>query len=83
MTKAPAPRSWYIALLLAVFLGWFGLDRFYIGRYKAGWLKLITLGGLGIWYLLDIILIASEYRKDRWYRPLVHVWRPSAQSGVK
>ncbi|MCX5996329.1 MAG: TM2 domain-containing protein [Chloroflexi bacterium] len=72
----PAPRSWYVALLLAIFLGWFGLDRFYIGRYKAGWLKLLTLGGLGIWWLLDIILIAAEYRKDRWYRPLVHSWNP-------
>lgn len=76
MTKMPAPRSWYVALLLAIFLGWFGLDRFYIGRYKAGWLKLLTLGGLGIWWLLDIILIAAEYRKDRWYRPLVHSWNP-------
>ena len=76
MTKMPAPRSLYVALLLAVFLGCFGLDRFYIGRYKAGWLKLLTFGGLGIWWLLDIILIASEYRKDRWYRPLVHSWDP-------
>ncbi len=82
MSKAPAPRSWYIALLLAFFLGWFGADRFYIGRYKAGWLKLVTLGGLGVWWLLDIVLIASEYRKDRWYRPLVHAWNPSKQSAV-
>jgi TM2 domain-containing membrane protein YozV len=82
MSKPPAPRSWYIALLLAFFLGWFGLDRFYIGRYKAGWLKLATLGGLGVWWLLDIILIASEYRKDRWYRPLVHEWFPKQQSGA-
>lgn len=74
--KMPPPRSWYIALLLAIFLGWFGADRFYIHRYKGAWLKLLTLGGLGIWWLSDIILIAAEYRKDRWYRPLVHEWCP-------
>ncbi len=72
----PPPRSWYIALLLSIFLGWFGADRFYICRPKGAWMKLCTFGGLGIWWLSDIILIAAEYRKDRWYRPLVHEWRP-------
>jgi TM2 domain-containing membrane protein YozV len=72
-----APRSWYIALLLSLFLGWFGADRFYICRYKGAWMKLCTFGGLGIWWLSDLILIASEYRKDRWYRPLVHSWNPA------
>jgi TM2 domain-containing membrane protein YozV len=76
MRKMPPPRSWYIALLLAIFLGWFGADRFYICRPKGAWLKMISLGGLGAWWLSDIILIAAEYRKDRWYRPLVHSWNP-------
>jgi TM2 domain-containing membrane protein YozV len=76
--KKPPPRlrSWYIALLLSLFFGWCGADRFYIGRYKSGWMKLCSLGGLGIWWIMDVVLIAGEYRKDRWYRPLVHSWNP-------
>lgn len=76
VNKIPPPRSWYIALLLAFFFGWFGADRFYICRYKGAWLKLLTFGGLGIWWLLDLVLLAAEFRKDRWYRPLAHEWFP-------
>ena len=39
-------------------------------------MKLCSLGGLGIWWIMDVVLIAGEYRKDRWYRPLVHSWNP-------
>ena len=66
------PRSWHIALLLSFFLGFFGADRFYIGRTRSAVIKLITLGCFGVWWLSDIILIASEYRKDAWGRPLKH-----------
>jgi len=64
------PRSWYAALFLSIFLGYLGIDRFYIGRTRSAVVKLITLGALGVWWLSDIILIASEYRKDAWGRPL-------------
>ncbi len=66
------PRSWYLALFLSIFLGFFGVDRFYIGRTRSAIVKLITLGCFGVWWLSDIILIASEYRKDAWGRPLQH-----------
>ena len=65
-------KSWLVALLLSVFLGFFGIDRFYIGRTRSAIIKLITLGCFGVWWLSDIILIASEYRKDAWGRPLKH-----------
>ena len=68
----PGPKSWRVALLLSLFLGVFGADRFYIGRTRSGIAKLLTLGCLGIWWLSDLILIASEYRKDAWCRPLQH-----------
>jgi TM2 domain-containing membrane protein YozV len=52
------------ALLLSIFLGELGVDRFYLGHIGTGVLKLITVGGFGIWWLIDIILIATNGLKD-------------------
>lgn len=53
------------ALLLSIFLGELGIDRFYLGKIGTGLLKLITVGGGGIWWIIDIILIASGSMKDK------------------
>ena len=53
------------ALLLSIFLGELGFDRFYHGKIGTGLLKLITAGGAGIWWIVDIILIASGSMKDK------------------
>lgn len=45
-----------ISLFLAIFLGWCGADRFYRGAYFTAILKLITFGGFGIWWLIDILI---------------------------
>lgn len=43
-----------LVFFLSLFLGVMGLDRIYLQDYKGGFLKLFTLGGLGIWYFIDL-----------------------------
>jgi TM2 domain/GYF domain 2 len=51
-------RDWLTAVLLSLFVGTLGIDRFYLGYMGLGLLKLITLGGCGLWTLIDLVLIA-------------------------
>jgi hypothetical protein len=57
-------KSYVTALLLSFFFGVLGVDRFYLGHVGVGLGKLFTLGGLGIWALIDFILIATKNVKD-------------------
>ncbi|MCL2793448.1 MAG: TM2 domain-containing protein [Spirochaetaceae bacterium] len=57
-------KKWLVALLLAIFLGTLGVHRFYVGKIGTGILMILTLGGCGIWTIIDIILIATGSFKD-------------------
>lgn len=57
-------KSRGVALILALLLGWAGGHRFYVGKTGTGILMLCTLGGLGLWYLYDLILIAGGGFRD-------------------
>jgi hypothetical protein len=63
-------KDWLAALLLSIFLGQLGVDRFYLGYIGLGVVKLLTAGGCGIWWLIDVILIATDGLKDAQGRPL-------------
>lgn len=54
-------KRWSVALILSITLGGFGVDRFYLGLWREGIGKLFSFGGLGVWTLVDVILIATGY----------------------
>lgn len=77
-TEAPSPseKSRGVALVLAGLLGPFGAHRFYVGRVRSGALMALTLGGLGVWYLYDLIVVAAGEFEDLAGRRLSR-WDPA------
>ncbi|GMT28653.1 hypothetical protein PFISCL1PPCAC_19950, partial [Pristionchus fissidentatus] len=55
--------SWSRTLFLSITLGGFGLDRFYLGLWKSAIGKLFSFGGLGVWTMVDVILVGLGYIK--------------------
>ena len=64
-------KDWLTTLLLCLFLGWIGVHRFYTGHIVIGVIQLLTLGGCGIWALVDLIMILTNSYKDSNGLPLV------------
>ena len=54
-----------IAVLLCLLLGLLGIHRFYLGKIGTGILMILTLGGLGIWVTIDLIMLVCGSAKDK------------------
>lgn len=65
-------RNPVIAFVLSFFLGTLGIDRFYLGQYLLGFLKLITCGGFFIWFVIDLFIITSATRKVNYYNFMLY-----------
>jgi TM2 domain-containing membrane protein YozV len=63
-TPVPPQRDWLTTVLLSFFLGSLGVDRFYLGQTGLGIAKLLTVGGCGVWALIDFILIIMNKLPD-------------------
>lgn len=84
MTNVPSPtdapllpstpdlpaKSFVVTWLFALLLGGLGVDRFYLGKVGTGLLKLFTLGGFGIWTLVDLIIVLTGGQRDKSGRAL-------------
>lgn len=65
-----SPKGFVPAILLCFFLGTLGIHRFYVGKIGTGILMIITLGGLGIWTIIDFVMIVVGSFKDKQGRDL-------------
>lgn len=63
-------RHFLAVFFLSFMWGTFGIDRFYLGKIGTGILKLVTLGGFGIWVIIDLALIMSGSMRDRNNQPM-------------
>ncbi|MFO7689320.1 MAG: TM2 domain-containing protein [Cryobacterium sp.] len=63
-------RSFVATWLFAWLLGFLAVDRFYLGKVGTGLLKLVTLGGFGLWWLIDVILVLAGSQRDKQGLPL-------------
>ena len=63
--SVPPARSFIATWMFSLLLGFLGVDRFYLGKVGTGILKLITIGGFGIWWLIDLILTLAGLQRDK------------------
>lgn len=78
VTEAVKPdkrRHFLAAFFLSFMFGVFGVDRFYLGKYMTGILKLVSFGGFGFWAMIDLSLIMSGSMRDKQGNELIDAVR--------
>ena len=63
-TEQKSEKGFVPMILLCFFFGGLGVHRFYVGKVGSGILMLLTLGGIGLWTIIDFIIIVTGNFKD-------------------
>ena len=74
MENEESQKDYYTLLILSFFFGILGVDRFYLGKVPTGILKLITFGGMGIWAMIDLIIVVVGSAKDKSGKKIARPW---------
>jgi TM2 domain-containing membrane protein YozV len=69
-------KSRLATLLLCFFLGFLGAHRFYVGKTGTALLMIITAGGLGVWWLVDLIFIGCGMFRDKEEKKILNWFEP-------
>lgn len=70
LSRAVSKKEFIPAIVLCAFMGWLGIHRFYLGKTGTGIMMLLTLGGLGLWVLIDLVRLDNGTLRDKDELPL-------------
>ncbi len=65
-------KSRLIELILCILFGWAGVHRFYVNKIGTGLLMLLTLGGFGMWWIVDLFMVSLGDVRDKKNLPVLH-----------